>query len=570
MRISYAFRHSKWSMKRKLFGYMFLLAILLLFALMSGLLLFGRFDSTGKNTYEALDIQMEVFEKDIFSHFDRLAAVSIQLSLDTTELLEQYLEEHQISFQDLNNREFEIAQFQETLIEPMQQKLLQENCSGIFVMLDVTINDTVPAADRSRTGLYLQQNGYKSTDDSILLYRGLSEIGKRHNVLPHRKWRLEFGTDIFPNYEKIRSLCDSLSTEKAYLLTDRFTLPGTSESACLMAAPIIGSDGTFYGICGYEVSASYFMAYHGQPTNIPHLSCLLTPDCGQSLTPETGLSCGVANSYYYPPKEELKIQKADHGLLHFSGSDSAYIGITREIILSPNNEPHILTVMIPKSDYDKAVTKTLLHNLILWSLLLFFAVSCCLYFSRQYLSPILKDLELIKSEHREEAHSTIPEINDLFIFLAEQNRKHEDFLNTLLLEKESVQNEKERLQFEYEQALAVYGKAQNEYSKALEALEAAKTELDRLAYSRKTEVDPADYENFLIGIRTLTKTERQIFEWYFEGKTADEILELSGIQKGTLKFHNHNILNKLGVPSRKQMLRFATLMKQQNQDRNTT
>lgn len=569
MRISYAFRHSEWSMKRKLFGYMFLLAILLLFALMSGLFLLGRFDSTKKNTYEALDIQMEVFEKDIFSHFDRLAAASIQLSLDTTELLEQYLVEHQISFQDLNNKEFEIAQFQEALIDPLRQKLLQENCSGVFVMLNATINDTLTDADQSRTGLYLQQNGYKTTDDSILLYRGLSEIGKRHNILPHRKWRLEFRTDIFPNYEEILSCADALSPEKAYLLTDRFTLPGTSESACLMAVPIVGSDGTFYGICGYELSASYFMAYHGQPTNIPHLSCLLTPDGGQSLTPEAGLSCGVANSYYYPPKEGLNIQKADHGLLRFSGNKSAYIGITREILLSPNNEPHTLTVMIPKSDYDRAATKTLLQNLILWSLLLFFAVSCCLYFSRRYLSPILKGLEQIKSENRKKSRSTVPEINDLFIFLAEQDQKHEDSLNTLLQEKESVQNEKERLQLKYEQALAVYGKAQNEYTKAQQALEATKMELDRLAYSRKTEIDPADYENFLMGIQTLTKTERQIFEWYLEGKTAEEILKLSNTQKGTLKFHNHNILNKLGVPSRKQMLRFATLMKQQEQKGDT-
>lgn len=562
MDILSVFRRSEWSMKRKLFGYMFLLALLLLLALTSGLLLFGRFDSTAKNTYETLDIQMEVFEKDILSHFDRLAAASIQLSIDINNLLEQHLTGHQISFQELNDKEFEIAELQEKLIEPLQQKLLQENCSGVFVILDVTVNSALADADHSRTGLYLQQNGYKTTDDSVLLYRGLAEIGKNHNIQPHRKWRLEFRTDIFPNYNEILS-CATLSPEKAYLLTDRFPLPGTSESAMLMAAPIVGSDGTFYGICGYEVSSSYFMTYHGQPTNITHLSCLLTPNDEWALTPETGLSCGVANAYYYPPKETLKIQKADQGLLCFSSDEISYIGLTREILLSPNNTPHTLTVMIPKSDYDRAEAKVFLQNLILWSLLLFFAVSCCLYFSKRYLSPILIALEQIKSEHRENAHSSVPEINDLFIFLAEKDQKHEDTLNTLLLEKESVQNEKERLQLEYEEALAVYGKAQNDYTKAQEALATAKIELERLAYSRKSEIDPDDYQNFLKGIQTLTKTERQIFEWYLEGKTAEDIMELSAIQKGTLKFHNHNILNKLGVPSRKQMLRFAALMKQQ-------
>lgn len=38
------------------------------------------------------------------------------------------------------------------------------------------------------------------------------------------------------------------------------------------------------------------------------------------------------------------------------------------------------------------------------------------------------------------------------------------------------------------------------------------------------------------------------------------------IRESTLKFHNHNILEKLGVSSRKQMLRYATLLKQETQN----
>ena len=38
------------------------------------------------------------------------------------------------------------------------------------------------------------------------------------------------------------------------------------------------------------------------------------------------------------------------------------------------------------------------------------------------------------------------------------------------------------------------------------------------------------------------------------------------IRESTLKFHHHNILKKLGVFSRKQMLRYATLLKQETQN----
>ena len=36
-------------------------------------------------------------------------------------------------------------------------------------------------------------------------------------------------------------------------------------------------------------------------------------------------------------------------------------------------------------------------------------------------------------------------------------------------------------------------------------------------------------------------------------------MEMSGIKENTLKYHNKNIYNKLGVSSRKQLLRFASL-----------
>lgn len=91
------------------------------------------------------------------------------------------------------------------------------------------------------------------------------------------------------------------------------------------------------------------------------------------------------------------------------------------------------------------------------------------------------------------------------------------------------------------------------------------TEIDRLAYSRKNEIDPDNYEAFEIGLKKLTKTEKTIFNLYLQGKTAKEIADILNIRESTLKFHNHNILEKLGVSSRKQMLRYATLLKQETQ-----
>ena len=80
MRILKALKYSKLSLRAKLFGYMFILTTLLLLALVSGLVIFGQFDSIGESTYESLDVQMEWFQRDVSTHFDRLAAASIELS----------------------------------------------------------------------------------------------------------------------------------------------------------------------------------------------------------------------------------------------------------------------------------------------------------------------------------------------------------------------------------------------------------------------------------------------------------------------------------------------------------
>ena len=547
MNIRSAFRYSEWSLKRKLFGYMLLLALLLVFALLAGLFSLGQFTGTRQETFEALDIQMEIFEKDISSHFDNMAAASITLSEDMTELLESELTAMDSVFSELTNSDKVIQRLQNTMIQPLKQSLLRENCSGVFVMLNATVNSSVADAEQSRTGIYLQVNGYEKTDQTVLLYRGLSEVGKKYDIMPHRKWRLEFRTDLFPNYDRLFSLAEQ-PLEKAFLFTDLCTLPGTSDKVMLVAIPMIGTDGTCYGICGYEISASYFMTYHAQPSKIDHMTCLLIPGTGDLLDTSAAFSAGISNGYYRVPTGTLEVSD-DNGLVTLSGDAVPYVGVTRSIRLSPNNDPYTLITMILKSDFERENRINNLQNIILYLLLLFFAVNCCMFFSHRFLTPILKDLEKLKYRKRSEMDFQIPEINDLFTFLAEKDRESEGNLDALLQEKRSIQTDRDRLQQEFTQAQQKY--------------EAAQAEIARLAYSRKQEIDPDDYQRFLSGFKTLTPAEKKIFSYYMEGKSVKEITVIASIKESTLRYHNQNIYSKLGVNSLKQLLRYATLMQQE-------
>ena len=569
MRRFSTFRHTEWSLKRKLFGYMLALAALPLLTLVTGLFLFGRLGVTEKSMYESLDIQMEIFEKDVSSHFDYLAAAGIQLSEDMSALLDEYLERRDLSFGYLADSAEDIANVQENMIEPLKHKLLQEDCSGVFVILDTTINRALEHSDRSRAGLYLQFNGYETSDKTLLLYRGLAEIGKTHGIMPHRKWRLEFMIPDTFSGELASCFSQERGLDENFSYSDVMILPGTSERAMLLIVPMYGSSGDFYGICGFELSASYFMTHYAQPTKIAHLTCLLAPGDETSLDASLGLSCGVANGYYRTPKGMLSIRNTGDNLFRFSGETGPYIGLMRPIDISPNNGEMYLTVMMLQADYDQAVQKSSLQNLILWSLLLFFTVNCCLFFSRRFLSPILSGLEQIRKRPWGEAQSDVPEINDLFAFLSEKDREHEETVNALANACEIAQAERDRLVGEYQNAQAhyllakaLYEQAQAQYEQAQTQVQTAQTEISRLAYSRKSEVDPDDYERFLEGIKTLTPAERKIFDHYLAGRTVKEILVIASIKESTLRYHNQNIYSKLGVNSLKQLLRYAALMRQ--------
>lgn len=537
--------NTKWTMQKKLIVYMIILALIIIFALFAGIMVIGRFDSTEKNIQNSLDFQMEAFEKDMSDYFNSLAASSIDLSSHISDFIESDSEISGANFKNLTDNPEKIEQVQSVLLGQLSQKLQYHNCSGIFVMLDATVNSQVEDAAFSRTGLYLHHNRYQN-DDDMVLFRGIASLGKSNNVMPHRKWRLEFRTDLFSDYDKVVANA-KLPMNQSYMLTDSFTLAGTSDEVVFLAVPIVGSDGTFYGVCGYEVSADYFTTYHAQPAAEKRLSCMLL-SCKDDTYIPTGLACSGQDNYVEPLSGNIQVSGMPGKLSKISGGSQSFIGTVKEITLTPNNEPFTLAVMIPQSDYSSAVINSIVQFVLVITLLLFFSVSCCLFFSKRYLSPILKGLEHIKHDTWSEEPSPIPEINDLFAYLA---KKDEDL---------------SAVQSELAAAAVIYQEAQQKYDAAQSELEEAQSQLHRLTRSRRNDVDPDNYSAFLIGIKTLTPTEKQILDYYLAGKSVKEIAELTGVKETTIRFHNRNIYSKLNVTSLKQLLLYAAMMQQNNEN----
>lgn len=209
-----------------------LLVVLLVLTFGAALFLFASLYNTKKDTTRSLEIQFSVFQNDVERYFDQLAVMGVNLSADMSALVDQQLAERKMAFDRLNDSPEVLNALEEEMIEPLCRSLRQTSCSGAFVLLDATVNTRMEGAEHSRAGLYVQKSGADTPTVPLLLYRGNAEVGKTHSVMPHRKWRMEFQTDQFPDYDRWMTP-GSAPLYQCYTLTERFSIPGTSEEVQL-------------------------------------------------------------------------------------------------------------------------------------------------------------------------------------------------------------------------------------------------------------------------------------------------------------------------------------------------
>lgn len=533
-----SFKKKEKSMKRKLFVYMFFLVIAITVTLLMGLFLFGRLGTTEQDFHKNLSIQSEYFTNNMESYWDDLASMNIALGETMQNTLETSLEKQGLTFSQLQDNPNALYALENDLIQPLSQFLERANCSGAYIQLDTTINSTLENANNQRSGIYLQKNSMSVSKEDLILYRGIANIGKKHGIMPHRKWRQEFDITLVPDYEELKT------GDFDYSLSDIIQLPSTEERIALLRVPVVGKDGTFYGLCGFEISQSWFKFIHTQPSTLNHLTCLLVPEDEKILTKE-GFSTGSRNGFYYLPKGSLEVKQMSNGLLKIIGEDRSYIGFKSRVPIS-KNQTYSTFVMILDSDYNRAIAKSNVELFFFTIILLLFVLLGCSYFSQRYLTPILKGLEQLRKDKKNQTRYSVQEIDDLLDFLSVQDYEVENKM--LSLELEMQENRKKLEQIENEHELI-----QREYDKA-------KVEVERLAKKREADVDEEEYKRFLECLATLTRKEKEILNLYVKGYSSKDILETLNITDNTLKYHNRNIYSKLGVKSRKQLLMYMTLL----------
>ncbi len=539
------------SMRRRLFLYMGALAALLLAVLLVALLLLGQLKSPRAETEKALTFQMGAFRSDMASLWRNVSVMGIHLSQDMTAIIEEQTSD----FSSLNGDVAAVGDLQEAMLEPLCQYVRQTDCSGAFIMLGASLSSD-PAVD-SHAGLYVQRSNAEHTTSDLLLYRGMADIGRQHRVMPHRKWAQEFCPADFPG------LADQLEAasapiERACRTTELLTLPGTTEQAILLTVPMIGADGTVYGLCGFSVNQTYFLAHHAQPTGIGSLACVLS-DSAEGLDVQRGLLTYPTGDFCFVPDELLEKRSLRGGLSAFVGTELSFVGISEPFTVAAGDEASPdLTVLIPKSDYDRALLKSRLEAAGVLMLLLFFAVSCCLFYTRRYLRPILEDIDHVTVAGGEKGKPIFEEL----LPISEKMRSHEEAVTALKAERQDAQDRAEQLLGEKlgleEQVEGMQGQ-----------LDDSLAEIRRLAHLGKKELKPADYDKFLKGYAKLSAKELEICEALVSGLSTRQCAEQIGCASSTVDTYRKRVYEKTGIHRVRQLQLCVALMRMEQQESET-
>ena len=527
-------KRAKPSMRRRLLLYMGALAALLLFSLFAVLLLLGQLKSPREEMKKSLTFQMETFRSDVTSLWRNVSVMGVHLSEDMTALIEERVKD----FDALSGSADALEQLEASMLGSLCQYVQQADCSGGFVLLSVSLNPD--AAADSFSGLYVQRSNAEHTTSDLLLYRGMADIGRQHRVMPHRKWAQEFCPADFPG------LADQLEAasapiERACRTTELLTLPGTTEQAILLSVPMVGADGRVYGLCGFSVNQTYFSAHHAQPSAVSSLACVLS-DAAEGLDIQKGLLTYPAGGFCFVPDDLLAEKSLRGGLSAFVGAELSFVGISEPFTVAAGDEaPHDLTVLIPKSDYDRALLKSRLEAAGVLMLLLFFAVSCCLFYTRRYLRPILRDIERLKDESGG-TQMTFDELQPVSARL----RSHEQTITVLETEKLDLQGQVEHMQ--------------SQVVDTQEQLDDSLAEIRRLAYLGKKELDPADYQKFLEGYAKLSSKELEICAALAKGLSARQCAEQTGNALSTIDTYRKRVYGKTNIHRVRQLRLCYALM----------
>ena len=500
-------------MQRKLMFYWGIMILSVFAAVIFLLSVAGAFSKSGKQINEVMELQMKNMQDHLEDQFDHLTAQGINLSKELSREIEGVLLQEGLSLEEINDNPEALLHLQETMYPLINTTLQTANCNGAYAVLNATVNTKQAAAEDSRSGVYLRYSNLSASSPvvpTVVYFRGIPDIARQKNLEMHNRWNLEFDISRIPGCRELMQETLDRPAEH-YFWTKRINLKDTWESVMLLCVPIVGSNGTVYGVCGVEVSTLYFQfSYPSVEGQFGYAVTALAPMRDKQLLLSEGL-VGSVSGTYLDGSETLTIHPGQYYNEYDAGADR-YIGLHRTIPISKvDSEGTVWTavLLVPQESYATYLAGVQRNWIIAAVGMLLALLVLSFFMVRRFVHPITNILKQFQQEEQlaQGISSGISEIDELAAFLnaRAQNQKLEE------------------------------GKLPPNIAEL--------------------------FNQFIERRKTLTEAEQNILRYYIDGHEIAEIPELAFISMSTVRKHNRNIYEKLGVSSRDELMLYIDLLR---------
>lgn len=471
----------------------------------------GVFSDSEQRVGELLSFQQAGSAAALSAQTDELTARCISMSREISRSINVSLNEHGISFSELNNNAEVLCEIQEKLFAPLNATMLVSRCSGAFAVLDATTNTRAKSASVSRSGIYLRATNISTQSNpgqELTYFRGIPDIARSEGIQLHNRWNLEFNSSLLPGYED-RMGTTVTRLADACFWSGKIPLPDTWENTLLLFVPILDGNEKICGLCGIEISELYFkLLYPGLSSPYGNIMTLIAPDDGGETIPLDGAMMGGTEGSYLEASGALQIQPGNNYNTYSIGGE-AYVGIHHPLALKDAEGSAMnLVTLISSGGVHQVVAQKKVQLVIVSLILLLLMVGISLFLSSRFVRPIAQSLKAIQTEQPlSEQHSGISEIDSLLAFL------HSKFQNQ-----------------------PIPG-------------EALPPKIQELLGSFKERA------------AALTPMERTVLQYYIDGLGIDEIAAAAFISVSTARKHTTNIKKKLEVTSREELMLYIDLFR---------
>ncbi len=183
------------TMNTRLFLLFMVLLVTIVLGVIAILLITGTFTA-------GLDERETLFQNELLHTSEKISGQYGELSVQVIEFSEELSRNIEAKAQQLGISVSELAKHPDKLERIISDQfdityfsLEKFKSSGIFFVLDATVNPTLYNSQNSKAGLYLKNmepNIINSSHPNIIVLRGFPSLGRNNSLSLHTQWKMEF------------------------------------------------------------------------------------------------------------------------------------------------------------------------------------------------------------------------------------------------------------------------------------------------------------------------------------------------------------------------------------------